>query len=128
MTRFLASLFIGLAIGAGVGLFLGWGPFPVVYTGNPGSQLHERYKDEYTVMVAAGYLLDHDPQAAVERLQMLGVANAPVYVQEVTERYITNSRDIEDIRQLVALLEALIGADRLPDLMQSYRIARPTVP
>ena len=109
-------------IGAVIGLALGWGPLAVVYLGNPASRLDERYKDDYTVMVAAGYLVDSDPLAAVERLRILDVPNVADYVQEVAERFITDSRDIEDIRQLVALLEALIGANNLPDLMKPYRM------
>ena len=122
MTRLLASLFVGSVIGVGIGLLLGWGPFKVVIVDNPASRLHEQYKDDYTIMVAAGFLVDGDALGAVERLRVLGVPNAPEYVQNVTERFITNSRNIEDIRKLVALLEALVGQDRLPDMMRPYRM------
>lgn len=118
MTRFLLSLFAGLVVGAGVGLYLGWGPLPVEYLNSPASNLDPRYKDEYTVMVAAGYLNDGDALAAVERLRILGVENVPAYVQEVTERYITNSRDVNDIYYLVGLSE---GLGRLTPIMEPYR-------
>ena len=42
----------------------------------------------------------------------------PVYVQEVAERYITNSRDVDDIRPLVALAD---GLGRLTPIMEPYR-------
>jgi hypothetical protein len=118
MIRFLLSLLLGLAVGLVIGLYLGWVQFPVEFLDSPASQLAQRHKDEYTVMVASGYLVDRDPSAAVERLRMLGVDNIPAYVQEVTERYISASRDVEDIRQLVALAE---GLGRLTPPMEPYR-------
>lgn len=121
MTRFLLSLFVGAVLGLGVGLYLGWVRFPVEYVDSPARDLSPRYQDEYTVMVAAGYLFDDDLQGAVERLRVLGVDNVPEYVQSVTERYITNSRDVDDIRKLVALSE---GFGRLTPLMEPYRRVR----
>jgi hypothetical protein len=118
MSRFLLSLLIGLLVGAGLGLYLGWGPFPVEYVNSPANALSERYKDEYTVMVAASYLVDGDALGAVERLRVLGVENIPAYVQEVTERFISHSRDVEDIYRLVALSE---GLGRLTTIMMPYR-------
>ena len=118
MVRFLVSLIIGLAIGAGVGLYLGWVQFPVQFVNSPASSLAERYKDDYIVMIAAGYLKDNDLGGAVERMRILGVPNVPAYVQDVTERYITTSRDAKDISYLVALAE---GLGRLTPIMQPYR-------
>lgn len=118
MIRFLLSLILGLAIGAGIGLYLGWVQFPVEYVDSPASALARRYKDDYTVMIAAGYREEGDAQAAVQRLRLLDVDNVPLYVQEVTERFISNSRNIEDIRNLVALAE---GLGRLTPIMEDYR-------
>jgi hypothetical protein len=116
--RFLISLLIGLALGVGIGLYLGWIQFPVEYINSPMADLSERYKDEYTVMIAAGYTADRDLVGAVERLRRLGVENIPAYVQEITERYITNSRNVNDIRFLVTLAD---GLDRLTPIMEPYR-------
>lgn len=118
MLRFIVSLIVGIAIGIGVGLYLGWNQFPVQYVNSPASNLAERYKDDYIVMVAAGFLKDHDLGGAVDRLRILGVPNVPAYVQDVTERYITNSRDAKDIGYLVALAE---GLGRLTPIMEPYR-------
>jgi hypothetical protein len=65
MLRFLLSLVIALLIGAGIGLYLGWVQFPVQYVNSPASALAEPYRDDYTVMVAAGYLAENDPAAAM---------------------------------------------------------------
>ena len=118
MVRFLISLIIGALIGMGIGLFVGWVVSPVEYVESPAAALAQRYKDDYTVMIAAGYRKDGDVNAAIQRLRVLGTNNVPLYVQEITERYITSSRNIEDIRNLVALAE---GLGRLTPIMNDYR-------
>lgn len=123
MSRFLVSLLIGLVFGAGIGLYSGWVQFPVEYVDSPASDLATRYKDDYTVMIANGFLVDGDWQGSIERLRVLGVENVPAYVQDTTERYITNSRDVNDIIALVALSDAL---GRLTPVMEPYlEIAAP---
>jgi hypothetical protein len=118
MLRFLISLITGLVLGALIGLYLGWVQFPVQFVNSPASSLSERAKNDYMVMVAAGYLEDGDLGGAVERLRLLGVPNIPAYVQQVTENYISNSQDVDDISYLVALAEAV---GRLTPIMQPYR-------
>ncbi|PJF23404.1 MAG: hypothetical protein CUN56_01045 [Phototrophicales bacterium] len=118
MRRFLVSLLLGIGLGIGGGIALGWGPLAVVYVDGPASALAQRYRDEYTVMIAAGYRADQDALGAIERLRILGEDNIPLYVQEVTERFITNSRDIDDIYHLVALAE---GLGRLTEIMIPFR-------
>jgi len=118
MRRFLVSFLIALLIGAGIGLYLGWVQFPVEFVDSPASALAQSEKDDYTLMIAAAYADDGDLNGAVERLRVLGVDNVPAYVQEVTERYITNSRGVDDIRLLVALAE---GMGRLTPVMEPYR-------
>lgn len=118
MKRFLISLLVGGVLGLGTGVFLGWGPFPVEYTNGPVTELRQVYKDDYTVMVAEGYVLDGDRAGAFERLRMLQVESIPQHVQDVTERYISSSADIEDIRALVALSDAM---GRLTPIMEPYQ-------
>ncbi len=118
MTRFFLSAVVGVAVGLLIGLFLGWQISPVEYRNSPIKALSEAYKDEYTRLVAGGYLADGDLSGAVERLRVLGVPNIPQYVQDMAERYISNSRDLKDIRYLVALSE---GLGRLTPLMENFR-------
>lgn len=119
MLRFVVSLALGLLVGLLVGVYLGWVQFPVTFLDSPAADLSPRFKDEYTVMIAAGYLADGDVQAVVERLRLIGVDNIPDHVQATAERYITNSRDYPDIQVLVALAE---GLDRLTPIMEPYRL------
>ncbi len=118
MIRFVLSLVVGLVIGVGIGLYLGWVQFPVEYIDSPASSLSQRYRDEYTVMIAAGFLGDGDTQGAIERLRVLGVENVPEYVQLTAERFISTSRDFRDIQYLVALSE---GLGRSSTLFAPYR-------
>lgn len=118
--RFLLSLLAALALGIGVGLYLGWVQFPVIYAESPASRMAQRYQDDYTTMVAAGFSADGDLNGAVNRLRLLGVANIPAHVQETTERYITTSQRLDDIRALVTLAGAV---GRLTPIMEPYRIA-----
>ncbi|MFN8371586.1 MAG: hypothetical protein U0694_01730 [Anaerolineae bacterium] len=119
MSRFFVSLIIGLIVGVGVGLYLGWVQFPLEFVDSPASALARQYKDDYTVMIAASFAQDADLGGAVERLRVMGVENIPAYVLEVTERFITNSRNVNDIRLLVGLYEGLAG--RVTPLMEPYR-------
>lgn len=122
MARVLVSLLIGVVVGLGLGLYLGWVQFPAEYINSPASALAERYKDDYTLMIAGGYLQDGDIGGAVERLRILGVPNIPAYVQATTERFITTSREPGDISLLVALAE---GMGRLTPIMEPYRQLSP---
>lgn len=118
--RRIGSLLVGLLVGLSTGVFLGWGPFPVEYRNSPLSGLAPRYQEEYTLMVAEGYQVDRDVQAVLERLRPLGKPNTIDYVIELTERYISQS-NIPAIPIMVALVEALIGPENLPAIMQLYR-------
>jgi hypothetical protein len=118
MLRVFFSTVLGVVLGAAAGLFIGWVAFPTEYVNSPMSDLGTRFKDDYVLMIASGYLVDGDVSGAIERLRVLGVENVPAYVQELTERYITNSRDVNEIRRLVALAE---GLGRLTPPMESFR-------
>jgi hypothetical protein len=120
--RFFLSIVGGIVFGVAAGLFIGWVLYPTEYTNSAITSLAARYRDDYTVMIAAGYAADSDLTGVVERLRKLGVDNVPQYVQETTERYITNSRDLTDIRLLVNLSE---GLGRLTPLMENFRDLNP---
>lgn len=118
MIRFLLSLALGLLLGGGLGLFLGWGVFPTATYGNPGSSLAPEYQEEYTAYIAAGYRSDQDVSAAIERLAILGVPDVRLHVRHVTEVFIHDSRRLEDIYNLVALSDAL---EVITPQMEPYR-------
>ncbi len=119
MRRILVSVTAGALIGVLAGFLIGWVIAPVQYVDSPLNLLHRLYKEEYTVTVAAAFRHDRDLELARERLQPLGVENIPAWVQDVTERYISQRRSPNDITDLVALAE---GFGRLTPLMEPYRL------
>ena len=125
MIRFVVSLAIGLIGGLGIGVYVGWVQFPKTFINSPATDLSQRFKDEYTVMIASGYRADQDLQGVIERLRVLGVENVAQYVQDSAERYITTSQDIADIQALVNLAVAF---DRLTPMMEPYRQISVTEP
>lgn len=121
MRRISLLIILGIGVGLAVGLFIGWVVAPVQYVHGPMSSLKGDYKDEYTVMVAEAFQVDGDTNEALERLRPLDVPNGniPVYVQDVTERFISEKgtgRE-SDIRSLVALASAL---GRYTPIMQPF--------
>lgn len=118
MVRLFVSTVIGVLIGVGIGLYYGYEVNPIVYNDSPIADLAPRHQDEYTLMIASAYLVDGSVSAAIQRLSALGVENVPAYVQETAERFITNSRNVNDIRKIVALAE---GLGRLTPPMENFR-------
>ncbi len=104
MLRFARSLVLGLLLGAIFGLYLGWIQFPSQTRNRNMRDMSQRYRDDYTVMIAAGYALARDLEGAIERLQRLETGDVGDHVQDRTERVIrTSARSLDDIRLLVRL-------------------------
>ncbi|RPJ02285.1 MAG: hypothetical protein EHM39_02175 [Chloroflexi bacterium] len=116
--RYLGSLLIGILVGLAAGMFLGWEQFPVEYTNSAMSNLAPRYQEDYTVMVAEGYVQERDVNGALTRLQPLGKENIFDYIQDLTERLISQSK-VPFISPMVALAEAI---GRLTPAMEIYRL------
>ena len=108
MLRVIRSLMLGLLIGTAVGLFLGWVQFPADGRSSALSDLAQPYRDEYTVMIAAGYAVDADLAGAEERLGRLYAELGGPELRQAIDRIITNSaRDLDDISLLVELARDL---------------------
>ncbi len=112
------SLVLGLVLGGLLGLYLGWFQFPRdAYRGDM-TELAQSFRDDYAVMIAAGYAADGDLPGALDRLSRLRIDDIPRYVQQLTDRVIASSaRDIRDIRLLVALAR---GLGRLTPAMEPF--------
>lgn len=132
MRNYLLTGIITIALGIGLGLYIGWVQYPVEYRNSYMCQLSDSYQEEYTLMVARGYREDGDLNKALDRLQPLRavsvpecddgrsyqIDNIPEWVQVLTERYISQGADPALIRDLVALAE---GFGRLTPIMESFR-------
>jgi hypothetical protein len=128
-----------LGIGLAIGFYIGWVQYPVEYRNSYLCQLAPEYQENYTLMIARGYRVDNDAQKAIERLRPLRVEgtaecddgrdysidNIPDWVQYLTEQYISEGANPEQIRDLVALAEAF---DRLTPVMESFRTSPSTNP
>ena len=122
MLRFVRSLVLGLLLGALVGLYMGWTQFPNETRNSSLSDLARAHRDEYLVMIAAGYANDADLSAALERLQRLEQKDIPTYLRESTDRIIQSSaRDLADIALLAHLAD---GTGQLSEAMAPFLDAR----
>ncbi len=74
MSRKRVAIFflIGLALGVGLGLLLGWVVWPVSYGGDSPAVLQDVYREEVAVMLASRYASDGDLAAAQADLAQLG--------------------------------------------------------
>ena len=118
MPRFLRSLILGLLLGALAGFYFGWTQFPPDSRRSAISQLAQRYRDDYMVMIAAGYAADQDLPGALERLSRLQNDDLPAHLRQATERVIaTSARSLDDIRLLVGLAQDL---QQLTPPMQAF--------
>lgn len=108
MPRIIRSLLLGLLIGIAVGLFLGWIQFPAEGRHSALSDLAQPYRDEYTVMIAAGYAFDADLAGVRERLSRLYADLTGPDLRQSIDRVITTStRGLDDIQLLVTLARDL---------------------
>lgn len=107
MPRKLALGLVGLAIGVGLGLLVGWRLWPVSYTNTAPHQLRQDYRNDFVLMTAAAYQVDQDLDAVRERLALVDAEAPERPVVELTETLIAEGGRSEDVAVLVELAEAL---------------------
>jgi hypothetical protein len=93
---------LGLALGIGLGLYLGWVAWPTEFTDANPSVLQETYRHDYVRLIAAAYTADNSLPAAQQRVASLG-NNGQDVVMAVTLDTILQGGDEIEIRQLVRL-------------------------
>jgi hypothetical protein len=101
--RNLVWIGIGLLLGAGLGLFLGWVAWPAEFEEANPSILEEQYQRDYTVMIASTYAVDGDLAAARRRLNSLGKADSNAWLLDQVVAHILENENETEIRQLVRL-------------------------
>ena len=104
MTRFrpLIFIFIGLAIGAGLGLLLGWVAWPTEFSDATPTLLEDTYRQDYALMVAVAYAQDGDLPLAQERVAALG-PDGQSFLLDLALDMILQAKDEVEIRQVVRL-------------------------
>jgi hypothetical protein len=106
MKRVILAL-AGLAVGIGIGLYLGWVAWPVEYYDTDLASFHPRYQFEYAVMVGASYELDGNWQRAEARLDQLEQEDIGRWLRDLIHRSIAEGRDPVKIGHLISLAEPL---------------------
>jgi hypothetical protein len=97
---------IGLVIGIGLGLFLGWVAWPTEFTDANPSVLAADYKQEYLLMTAADYYLTGDLPAAREKIAALGVGGEDLLFSLTLDRILQGGNPAV-IQQLARLANDL---------------------
>lgn len=102
MQRNVITLILGMLVGGLVGIGIGW-LVPIQDVGASLDKLNPDYEADYTLMVGAAYAVDGDWDSAQSRMGLLGEQDPAGYVVRLTERYIAEKRNPDDIRNLVRL-------------------------
>ena len=105
--RIVVFLGLGLLLGTGVGLYVGWIAWPTEYTEADLTILADEYRYDYTVMVASNYAIDRDLSAAQQRLNALGMPDSNAWLLEVAGQAILQGAAEDDIRHLALLANDL---------------------
>ncbi|MCI0394109.1 MAG: hypothetical protein L0332_04540 [Chloroflexi bacterium] len=84
LLRMLIWLGLGLVVGVGLGLFLGWVAWPTQFTEADPTVLADGHQRDYTVMIAAAYTVDGDLAAARRRLASLGKPDSNAWLLSLT--------------------------------------------
>ena len=108
MNRFPTPIFIllGLAIGIGLGLAVGWVFWPTEFTDANPAVLDDGYRRDYVLLIADSYTLDNNLVAAQQRVNDLG-GDGPQYVLSVLIEMILRQNDEATIRRLTRLASDL---------------------
>jgi hypothetical protein len=109
MKRLLAFL-IGIAVGIGLAMLVGWVLFPMQREEILPSSMRADYQVEYLRLIAISYGADGDLALAEQRIKALGGDPVSSPLVEVTERWIEEGRSEELIVPFVRLARAL-GVD-----------------
>lgn len=104
MKRLPTPIFVllGLAIGVGLGLAIGWVFWPTEFTDANPTVLEDRYRRDYVLLIADSYALDNNLAAAQQRIEELG-EDGPQYVLQVLIEMILRQDDEGAIRRLTRL-------------------------
>ena len=104
MKRLPTPIFIllGLVIGIGLGLAVGWVFWPTEFTEANPTVLEDRYRRDYVLLIADSYALDNNLAAAQQRISELG-EESEQYVLSVLIEMILRQDDEGAIRRLARL-------------------------
>ena len=82
---------VGIVLGIGLALIIGWGLLPVQRADSSPPTLRRDYQEEYLRLIAAAYQVDGDLPLAQQRLADLR-PDATAFLVEVSERWIAQEK------------------------------------
>ena len=109
MAKNIFYVIIGLALGAALGLYLGWVAWPTEFTGASPAVLSPDYRHDYALITAVSYANNHDLETARRRVASLG-SDGQAYYFSITMDAILRADNETEIRQFVELA-ADLGLD-----------------
>ncbi|HOT90736.1 MAG TPA: hypothetical protein PLJ78_04585 [Anaerolineae bacterium] len=98
---------VGVGLGIGLALLIGWGLFPVQRANSSPAMLRRDYQEEYIRLIAAAYQVDGNLTLARQRLAALQAASPTAPLVEVTERWIAQGKSTAILTPLVQLARDL---------------------
>lgn len=105
--RAVAWIGVGLILGAGVGLFLGWVVWPIEFSDAEPAVMEERFQADYALMIATVYSEEYDLSTARRRLTGLGKEDTGRWVLGLAVDHILNGEVESEILPLVKLANDL---------------------
>ncbi len=108
MTRLRPLIFvlIGLAVGAGLGLYVGWVAWPTEFSDATPKLLDDTYRQDYTLMIAVAYDQDGNLPLAQQRINSLG-SDGEQFLLDIALDMILQARNETEIQQVVRLASDL---------------------
>src|SRR5690606_3295765 len=114
---------LGLALGAALGLYLGWVAWPTEFVDADPSILREDYRHDYALMTAHAYALDGDLTSAQRRIYSLGGEAPDRWLLTMTVDAILTGQDEETI--ILPLVNLARDMGLSSPAMAPYLVATP---
>lgn len=105
--RILGWLALGLVLGLGISLYIGWVVWPLEVTETNPAVLQDDYRRDYVLLIAAAYWEDGDLESARQRLASVDQEDPAGWLVQTTVNHILTGRDELEIWQLVHLANDL---------------------
>lgn len=122
-SKVLGWVILGLAIGLGAGLLIGWAVSSAGRSEAGIARLPVADKEQFILLAAMAYVQDGNLESAQARVAQLAAPNVNQWIVDLTERSISEGRNEADIRALAALARGL-GVDT-PQMVAYVATATP---
>ncbi|MEM7333391.1 MAG: hypothetical protein AAF490_14975 [Chloroflexota bacterium] len=104
--RTIGVLIFGLALGVGLGLYIGWEAWPTEFTDANPAVLQAQYQDEYIQIIADVYAAEQDLGEARVRLGDFGSNYEDILLNSINNRFLQNSDPVA-LRRMAQLASDL---------------------